>query len=94
MSGAGSKILKTKTLANLASLQAMAANYEDIVHDLGKQAIVLTVMIRPPSGTYQDVWVGGEGVITVQYLDANTVRLRNESDVELAAGRVRIVVVG
>ena len=82
------------TFSTVSALQAMAANSEDIVHGLGKQAIVLTVMIMPPSGTYQDVWVGGEGTITVVYLDANTVRLYNESDVELAAGRVRIVVVG
>ena len=79
---------------NTVQLEASAANYEDVTHNLGNQFPLITVMINPPSGVYQDTWINGEGSITIKYLSVSTVRVYNESGVAFAAGRVKIAVGG
>lgn len=90
----GGGATRSQTFTSTAELQASAANYEDIVHGLGNQYPAGSVMVQPTAGDYADDWINGEGVITVEYLDANTVRLYNESGVALPAGRVKITLVG
>lgn len=80
-------------LVNSVSLQADAANYEDIVHGLDNQFPSITLLVSPPTGIYQDLWVDAGGVLSVVYLDANTLRLYNEGPDVLVAGRVRVLIV-
>jgi hypothetical protein len=80
-------------LVNSVPLEVDAANYEDIVHDMDNQFPAITVLVSPSSGTYKDQWINGGAVITVVYLDANTLRLYNEGEDELGVGRVRVLIV-
>ena len=85
---------QSAVVSNLTVLKANAASSEDIVHGLGNQFPPLSVMVMPASGTYQDTWINGEGVITVEFVDENTIRLLNESGLALDAGRVKAAVWG
>ncbi len=94
MSGAGSKIVKAKVFTNSTQLQADAANYEDIVHSLDNQFPDVSVMFMPAAGTYANSWILAYGVISVVFVDVNTIRLYNESGTAIAAGNVKVTVVG
>lgn len=97
MSGLSSSAMGRATLIELTTtvlLQASAGNFQDLVHNLGNQFIAATCMVMPAAGTYQNEWINGEGVITMIYLDENIIRVFNETAIPLAAGRVKIIVVG
>lgn len=84
---------QSAVVSNLTVLKANAASSEDIVHGLDNQFPPLAVMVKPSAGVYANLWIGGEGILTVIYVDNNTLRIVNEGDTDLAIGNVQIMFV-
>jgi len=84
--------LSPTIFTNTSILQASAASYEDFAHGIGEQFVQVTVIFKPSAGTYSGQWINAEGVVTIVYLNVNTIRIYNESAAAIAIGDFKLVV--
>lgn len=77
---------------NTTLLQAGGVSFEDFTHNLNNQFPHVTTVFKPGSGTYVGQWINGESVMTVVYLDVNTIRIYNASGTDIAIGDIKVTV--
>jgi len=76
---------------NTTILQALAASSEIFAHNKGNQFPMTIVAYKPVTGTYAGKWINAEGVLTIEYLDINNVKITNDSSTAIAIGDAKIM---
>lgn len=74
---------------NETTLLAAGGSSENFVHSCKDQFPSVTVAVLSDG-----LWVNGEGVVAITYVDANTVAAKNEGSEDIAPGGLRLIVLG
>ena len=82
----------TNVYVSTVALLSERGTSETIIHNLNNVDPMITTKFQPTSGFYSGSWVSGEGVITVMFIDANTVRIYNDSKADIPIGNVKIII--
>lgn len=77
---------------NGSVILASGVNYWEVSHSLGSQFPQTTSIYKPTTGSYQDSWINANNILTILYYDTNTLRVYNESSVDIEIGKAKIVV--
>ena len=74
---------------NETTLLAAGGSSENFVHSCKDQFPTVTVAVLSDG-----LWVNGEGVVAIAYIDANTVAAKNEGSENIVPGGLRLMVLG
>ena len=83
-------VFNTPVLLGSSSIPILS--YVNMVHSYNTQDLQFQIQTLPTSGTHQNKWIDGAGIMAVSIIDNSNLRIYNNGSNIIAAGRYRVLI--